>query len=170
MLGALQTYDNQASFSMPAIDTGGYDFSDFSFDDPQIQSNISFAESNAYPDPSLFSNQTKTSTSICAFTADPSNQYVVANDEEFPVPNHSLIDNQTGLAPDRPLGCTEAKRSGWDMDGWWYRGDHDNCPIPTIHRHDHCGHVTFAGLHDVLKLVTDIIQRSRAFDTAAQGQ
>lgn len=90
--------------------------------------------------------------------------------EPFPPPDHTMVDNQTGMPSPRPDGCSEAARSGWDFDGWWYRGNHDSCPIPTIHRHGSQGQVTFAGFHDILELVNGIVQRARAGYDGERGQ
>jgi hypothetical protein len=84
--------------------------------------------------------------------------------KRFATPDHTMVSNQTGTPPATPRGCTAVMRSGWDIEGWWYRGRHDSCPVPSTHRHDCGGQVTFAGVTDVLELVMAIIDRIGAED------
>ncbi|KAH6657310.1 hypothetical protein BKA67DRAFT_554941 [Truncatella angustata] len=81
--------------------------------------------------------------------------------EPFPASDYTMVDKQIGVPSPRPGGCTEAARSGWDKEGWWYRGEHDDCPVPATHRHSFNGQVTFAGFDDILQLVIGIIERVR---------
>ncbi|KAI4593541.1 hypothetical protein KJ359_009227 [Pestalotiopsis sp. 9143b] len=77
----------------------------------------------------------------------------------FPKLDRSITERQSGMPLGAPQGCTEAARSGWDYRGWWYQGKHDSCPIPTAHRHERTGQVSFNGLSDVLELVAKVMVR-----------
>lgn len=73
----------------------------------------------------------------------------------------TIAENQTGQPPVAPDGCTEAARSGWDSLGWWYQGKHDRCPLPTPHKHDTSGLVSFTSMREVLNMVNEIISVAR---------
>lgn len=77
----------------------------------------------------------------------------------FPKLDHSITECQSGMPLLAPQGCSDAARSGWDYRGWWYQGKHDSCPIPTAHRHDRDGQVSFNGLSEVLELVAKVMVR-----------
>lgn len=51
---------------------------------------------------------------------------------------------------------------GWGTEGWWYEGEHENCPIPTVHRHSNDGQITFSGMSVIHQLIATIIQRADA--------
>ncbi|KAF3023534.1 hypothetical protein E8E14_009214 [Neopestalotiopsis sp. 37M] len=79
----------------------------------------------------------------------------------YSVPSHEGIEMNVGQPPVQPHGCSEAKRSGWDDQGWWYKSKHDGCPLPITHRHDTNGQVSFTGMGDVLKMVNEIMGVAR---------
>lgn len=79
----------------------------------------------------------------------------------YSVPSHQVIEMNVGNPPAQPHGCSEANRSGWDDQGWWYRSKHDGCPLPITHRHDTNGQVSFTDMGDVLKMVNEIMGVAR---------
>lgn len=79
--------------------------------------------------------------------------------DAFPKLDRSITECQSGMPLLAPQGCSDAARSGWDYRGWWYQGKHDSCPIPTAHRHDRDGQVSFNGLSEVLELVAKVMVR-----------
>jgi hypothetical protein len=87
--------------------------------------------------------------------------HTFASTTQITLPAHAVVDNKTGIPPVAPNGCTEASRSGWDRQGWWYHGKHDRCPLPIAHRHDTNGQVSFTGMGDVLKMVHEIMGVAR---------
>ncbi|KAK6065922.1 hypothetical protein SCUP234_09265 [Seiridium cupressi] len=145
---ANQAYAQQVTGNV-AQNGGDFEFLDFTGakTEPDFDFNLSHANHRG--------------TTATAYT-DPNTTAAVVGPETFPLPDHSMVDNQSGPLPLRPTGCTKTARTGWDQEGWWYRGEHDGCLIPTVHRHDTRGHLTFAGFNDILQLVLGIIERSQA--------
>lgn len=167
MLDDIQAYNEQPDAGMGIANSSNSDFPNFQFESITPQPNFAFSSAAAYADPPTADGAGQMIVGDPSNAAGPSQPYIAASIEDFPLPDHAVVDNATGPPPARPQGCTEAARAGWDLDGWWYRGEHDTCPIPTAHRHDHRGHVTFAGFNDVMRLVTEIIERVRSVGLAA---
>ncbi|KAI1852103.1 hypothetical protein JX265_005940 [Neoarthrinium moseri] len=80
--------------------------------------------------------------------------HTVLAPEMFPPSTHAYAFNQEGTLPPRPEGCMPEARTGWDMVGWYYAGQHDRCPIPIIHRHTQGGQVQFDSVYDVACMLT----------------